>query len=104
MSSLLTKLVMAAVTGGALLAAPTLAVAQSGRPNTTTMSCGQVQSLIKQRGGVVLSTGRYTFDRYVDNRSFCQHGEITQRDYVPTRDNNRCLVWRCANPQPWRYD
>ncbi|MCK7614142.1 hypothetical protein [Roseibium sediminicola] len=104
MSKLLTKLAITALAGSSLLAATTLAGAQSGRPNTTSMSCGQVQSLIQQRGGVVLSTGRYTFDRYVANRNFCQHGEVTQRDYVPTRDNNRCMVWRCVNPQPWRYD
>lgn len=104
MKSLLTRLSIAALAGGSLLAGLAPSAAQSGRPNTTGMTCAQVQSLIAQRGGVVLSTGRYTFDRYVANRNFCQHGEVTQRDYVPTRDANRCVVQRCINPQPWRYD
>lgn len=68
------------------------------------MTCAQVQALISQRGGVVLSTGQHTFDRYVANRNFCQHGEILKRDYVPTRDNNRCYVQRCANNQPFYFD
>ncbi len=71
--------------------------AQSGRPNSTTMTCAQVQSMISQRGAVVLSTGQYTFDRYVANRNACQHGEFLRRDYVPTRDAKKCQVQRCAN-------
>lgn len=86
----------AAAATGLLLAAVLPATAQSRRPDTRTMTCGQVQSLINQRGAVVMSTGQNTFDRYVANRNFCQHGEVLKRDYVPTRDNNRCYVQRCA--------
>lgn len=96
---------MAAAAAAALaLSAVQPAAAQSGRPDTRSMSCAQVQALISQRGGVVLSTGQYTFDRYVANRNFCQHGEILKRDYVPTKDNNRCYVQRCSNNQPFYFD
>ncbi|PVB60205.1 hypothetical protein [Labrenzia sp. 011] len=94
------------VIAGAVLTLSALqpAGAQSGRPDSRSMTCAQVQSLIAQRGAVVLSTGQYTFDRYVANRNACQHGEILKRDYVPTKDNNRCYVQRCASNQPFEFD
>ncbi|TYC67994.1 hypothetical protein FMN63_18360 [Stappia sp. BW2] len=105
MNTLSRKHVIAALAAcGAVLVTALPSAAQSGRPNSTAMSCGQAQSLINQRGAVVMSTGRYTFDRYVANRSFCQHGEVTRRAYIPTKDNAKCYVLRCVNPQPWRYD
>ncbi|GAB4528911.1 MAG: hypothetical protein Tsb0019_30840 [Roseibium sp.] len=105
MTSLPKKLAIAALAGGVLtLTGLTAAEAQSGRPNTTTMTCAQVQSMINQRGAVVMSTGRHTFDRYVANRSFCAHGEYLRRDYVPTRDNNRCYVQRCDPARPFWFD
>jgi len=104
MRTYLTKLAVSLLAGGAVLSGTTVSEAQSGRPNSTAMTCTQVQSMITQRGGVVISTGQYTFDRYVANRNFCQHGEILRKDYIPTRDNNRCYVQRCVNPQPWRYN
>jgi len=101
----LKKLALTAGAGGLMaLAVLQPALAQSGRPDTRSMTCGQVQSLINQRGGVVLSTGQYTFDRYVANRNFCQHGEILKYDYVPTRDNNRCFVQRCVDNHPFYFD
>lgn len=96
--------VLIAAGGGLTFVTINAADAQSRRPNSTAMTCGQVQSMINQRGAVVLSTGQHTFDRYVSNRNFCQHGEVLRRDYVPTRDNNRCYVQRCINPQPWRFN
>lgn len=86
------------------LAAFSLVGNAAARPNSTTMTCAQVQSMIAQNGAVVLSTGQFTFDRYVANRNFCQHGEVLRWDHVPTRDAPRCGVQRCINPQPWRFD
>lgn len=78
--------------------------AQSRRPDSRTMTCAQVQSMINQQGAVVMSTGQYTFDRYVSNRSFCQRGEVTRRDYVPTKDNNKCYVERCIEYSPFYFN
>ncbi|QDG74549.1 hypothetical protein [Labrenzia sp. PHM005] len=79
------------------------AEAQSRRANTTTMSCGQVQSFIAQRGAAVMSTGQHTFDRYVEHRGFCQHNEFAKVDYVPTKDVGRCAVRRCVSVTPKRF-
>lgn len=68
------------------------------------MTCADVQSLIRQHGAVVISTGQYTFDRYVANLNFCQHGEVLKRDYVPTRDTNRCYVQRCVENPRFYFD
>ncbi|WP_269583933.1 hypothetical protein [Roseibium sp. Sym1] len=104
MHTLLTKLAIAVLATGTTLAGAGVSQAQSGRPNSTTMTCAQVQALINQRGAAVISTGRYTFDRYVANRNFCQHGEVLYKDYIPTRDTNRCYVQRCQEFQRWRFD
>ena len=99
------KIFLAACAAASLtFAAIQPADAQSRRPDSRTMTCAQVQSMIDQRGAVVLSTGQYTFDRYVSNRNFCQHGEVLRRDYVPTKDNNKCYVQRCINSSPFYFD
>lgn len=83
-----------------LLIAPTgLAFAQGrpqGRPLSTAMTCGQAAGLVNARGAVVMSTGAYTFDRYVQHRGFCTPTETIKPDFVPTRDNPTCFIgYRC---------
>lgn len=71
-----------------------------GRPDTRKMTCQQVQSLIQQRGGVVLTTGQYTYDRYVAGRRWCNHPEIPVTVRVPAKDTNSCVVRNCQSV-PW---
>lgn len=105
MKSLLSKLALVAFAGGAItLAGLQTSLAQSGRPNSTTMTCSQAQALITQRGAVVMSTGRYTFDRYVANFSYCQRGEYLRREFIPTKDNNKCFVQRCDPSRPFIFN
>lgn len=94
--------------GGALLAAVFVAGsfpadAQSRRPDTRSMTCSQAQALVDQRGGIVMSTGQHTFDRFVSNRSFCQVGETVWRERVQTKDNPKCLLQICVNRSPLRF-
>ncbi|MBO6508039.1 MAG: hypothetical protein JJ979_06085 [Roseibium sp.] len=92
------KLLSLALAGAFVsLAAIQTADAQTRRVDSRSLTCSQVQSMINQRGAVLLSTGQYTFDRYVSNRNQCQHGEVLYRDTVPTKDNGRCRVQRCAD-------
>ncbi|MCG7391392.1 hypothetical protein MHY87_00535 [Microvirga sp. ACRRW] len=67
------------------------------RPSTLNMVCGQTQQLILSRGAIVLSTGTYTYDRYVRDDSFCERNEMTEVVTVPTRDTPRCPVYRCTD-------
>jgi hypothetical protein len=82
--------VWGAALGVALLAAGG-AQAQQGMPNTRTMSCAQVQSLVARSPGVVLATGPNTFDRYVNNVRFCSGSEQIKPEWVPAKDGT-CYV------------
>ena len=78
-----------------LLIVPASAMAQ-GRPLSTAMNCAQAAGLINARGAVVMSTGAYTYDRYVRDRSFCTPSETTKPDFIPTRDAAACFIgYRC---------
>ena len=69
------------------------AVAQAGRPDTRQLTCAQAQSLVKQRGSVVMTTGPTTFDRFIANVSYClPESNMMRPKYAPTRDNPKCPV------------
>lgn len=106
MSRSLACLASIALAGGVFVsvAASGPAAAQSARPNSTTMTCAQVQALIDRSGALLLSTGPHTFDRYVANASQCARGEYLRRDYVPTRDTDRCFAKRCDPGRPFPFD
>lgn len=54
---------------------------------------------MQARGGIVLGTGGYTYDRFVADRGFCEPTEAVRRAFVPTRDTRACLVgYRCFEP------
>jgi hypothetical protein len=89
--------------GTALLGAVLLAggAAAEGRPDARRMSCDQVQSLIRERGAVVLTTGQYTYDRYVDNRFQCfTLADVAVRTYIEAADTESCRVYRCKTVDP----
>ncbi|MEO4000057.1 hypothetical protein [Mesorhizobium sp. CAU 1732] len=71
------------------------ATAAMARPDTRTMSCDEVRSLIIQNGAIVLTTGQHTFDRFVAARPFCDYPNIPTRMSVPTTDTNSCIVYNC---------
>jgi hypothetical protein len=73
------------------------------RPSTLSMSCSQAQNLVARRGAVVLSTGRYTYDRFVAGAGYCLHGEYADSAWAPTRDTSHCpLGYTCKTwPPPW---
>lgn len=80
-----------AVTALALASLPAQA-----RPDTRSMNCVQAQAFIQQNGAVVMSTGPYTYSRFVADRRYCPHYEILKPNYGPTRDNPECPVgYRC---------
>ncbi len=69
------------------------------RPSSVTMTCQQAAGLVSTRGALVLGTGRFTYDRFVRDRSFCEPTEVAANAFVPTRDNPECLVgYRCIEP------
>jgi hypothetical protein len=52
--------------------------------------------MVARQGAVVLSTGRFAYDRYVSGGAYCVIGETTEPAWVATADNPQCLVgYRC---------
>lgn len=80
----------------ATLAAPSIAAA---RPNTTTMSCAEATATVARAGGIVLSTGEFTYQRFVASVQFCDLRQQTEPAFAPTRDSPRCQVgYSCRTP------
>ncbi|MXQ09961.1 hypothetical protein [Microvirga makkahensis] len=68
------------------------------RLSTLSLTCGQAQQIILSRGADVLSTGTYTYDRFVRDRSFCEFNEGLEPAFVPTRDTPQCPIgYRCRS-------
>jgi hypothetical protein len=79
-----------------LAAGPTFA---QSRPESIRMTCREAAALVFQRGGIVLGTGGYTYDRFVRDRSFCAITEVTKVAFAPTLDNAQCFVgYTCIEP------
>src|SRR5215210_1031833 len=90
--------VLAVAAAGGLLAST--AEAQV-RPSTLTMTCVQASGLVATRGAVVLSTGPYTYDRYVSGGNSCAINESTEPTWVPTHDKAQCFIgYRCRVGPP----
>jgi hypothetical protein len=68
------------------------------RLSTLNLTCGQAQQIIASRGAAVLSTGTYTYDRFVRDRRFCERNESLELAFVPSRDTPQCPIgYRCKD-------
>ncbi|WP_425086920.1 hypothetical protein [Stappia sp.] len=85
--------------------APT--VAQAARPDLRRMTCAQAQAMVAQRGAVVMTTGRYTYQRFVAGPRWCDHWEVVRPEVARTRDTQSCVVgYICEVPlfRPFEWD
>jgi hypothetical protein len=68
----------------------------AARPSTLDMTCAEAAALVASRGAIVLTTGQFTYERYVAHRGFCSIGEVTRPAYAPTLDTPTCSIgYRC---------
>jgi hypothetical protein len=72
-----------------LALAPSVAAA---RPSTTTMSCGEAAATVARAGAIVLSTGEFTYDRFVAHNGYCLPGQQTEPGIAPTTDSRACQI------------
>jgi hypothetical protein len=80
-----------------LTLATTGALAQVG-PMTTDRPCASDRALVSSRGAAVLSTGQYTYGRYVRDARYCQVDQYPAPAYVPSQDSAQCFVgYRCSD-------
>ena len=85
-----------------LLALSTPAMAQAGRPNLHTMTCGAAASFVKGKGAVVANTSPNAYQRLVANGSYCQHGETAEPYFSSSTDQRQCLVgYECRDLTQW---
>ena len=66
------------------------------------MTCAEVQDSVSRDGVAILyrkagSSGVPLYDRYVANQSYCQSGQDTIRESVPTADTQSCRVSKCLD-------
>ncbi|MDP3257344.1 MAG: hypothetical protein Q8S58_07365 [Bosea sp. (in: a-proteobacteria)] len=84
-----------------LLLAAAPALAQS-RPSTSDRSCAANRQSVAASGAIVLGTGGFTYDRFVRDRRFCEHGDYLEPAFVWSRDNPQCFIgYRCKVDLPW---
>ncbi len=66
------------------------------------MTCTDVQNSVSRDGVAILyrqagRNGVPIYDRYVANGSFCQAGQDTIKESVPTADTPTCRVSKCMD-------
>ncbi|WP_108659380.1 hypothetical protein [Acuticoccus kandeliae] len=83
------RIILATLMGAVVLAPQ---IADAARPDTRRMTCRQVNALIQRNGAVVMTTGQYTFRRFVADRRFCDPWQWTKPEYAPTSDTPKCPV------------
>jgi hypothetical protein len=79
-----------------LIAFAVASPAAAARPSTLGMSCAQAAATVASSGAIVLSTGQFTYDRFVAHSGFCLPGEIGRPAVAPTADSPYCSIgYRC---------
>ncbi len=64
----------------------------NARHDVRTMSCAQARALVQQSGAIVLTTGQYTYDRYVAGQRYCERPYVIRRAWVTTADTDQCNI------------
>ena len=73
----------------------------TARPNTTTMTCAQAAATVAKAGAITLSTGDFTYGRFVSGIDHCMPRQTTQPGIAPTRDNPDCQVGIICTRPDW---
>lgn len=85
-----------------VLAAMTSGARAQSRPSTLGMTCAQARGVVGTRGGIVLGTGGYTYDRFVSDARFCLNTETIRPAWAPTRDSPQCFIgYTCVEADYW---
>ncbi|MEW9808314.1 hypothetical protein ABUE31_20175 [Mesorhizobium sp. ZMM04-5] len=85
-----------------LLALAPLQASAAVRYMVQGMTCAEVQGAVKRDGVAILyrkgsGSGVPLYDRYVADKSFCQAGQDTIAEAVPTADTQNCRVYKCLD-------
>lgn len=66
------------------------------------MTCAEVQDSVSRDGIAILyrkasKAGVPLYDRYVADKSYCQSGQETIKESVPTADTQSCRISKCLD-------
>jgi hypothetical protein len=78
--------------------------AMAARPSTLDMTCNQARNFVASHGAVVMSTGPFTFERFVAHAGHCMWDEYAARVWAPTRDASQCRVGYACRYRPSEDD
>ena len=71
--------------------------AEAARIDIRTLTCGQVQELVRQQGAIVLTFTNTTYDRVVRSRAFCARDENIMAFHQNTYDILNCHIgYQCV--------
>ena len=63
------------------------------------MTCAEAAATVARAGDVVVSTGEFTYQRFVASGQFCGRHGVPEPGYSPTRDSPRCRIgYVCVVP------
>ena len=71
--------------------------AAQARPDVRTMSCAQAQQTVYQYGAAVMTTGQYTFQRFVAGGGYCHPHQWSAPFWAATKDTKRCPLLICRH-------
>jgi hypothetical protein len=78
--------------------------AAQARPDARAMTCEAARQMVLQRGAVVMTTGRHTYQRFVSHRQYCDYWERTKSAWTATRDEKKCRIGYICVDRPDRDD
>lgn len=83
----------------AIAAMPVMANDAQARPDVRRMTCQAARNFVAAHGSVVMTTGQYTYERFVSSRQYCNFDEELDTKYVPTLDTPRCPIDYYCRPR-----
>jgi len=90
------------ILAGALAVTAFAATAQADpRVDAYRMSCDAVADAVERNGASIVYYGPHLYRRVVANLGYCDHGQLTRPDYMPTADTDQCFVgYECVHRTP----
>lgn len=76
--------------------------AEAARPDVRAMTCRDAAGLVDEKGAVVFTTGKYTYERVVSSHFKCENSSkiVGVKTYAKTLDVESCFVgYTCQNSE-----
>ena len=76
----------------------------AARPDARTLTCAEVDILVRQSGKIVMSLSDTRYTLIVSSRNYCLPGQVTRTLRINTKDQKRCWAgYECVSREN-QYD